>query len=231
MPALAMTRATLARTESSLCLKIDGPNQDENCRITISDRQVAIPMGRLGRSAGPHLLRIDKHGRAVTFSLYADYKAGAAPTLTKTVPDLTSAAPFLNKTNSSLFVAGDAVATAVGFSLDGKLAMLPAPGKVLKDIVGPEYLIKLAGVRSVPDYFVPTRDITFGKDGLGLAGKTALEIGEDSSTRISPSISSSTSITTNTPASPWGSARTIMTRTGRSTRSSAVPTARGTALH
>ena len=54
-------------------------------------------------SPGPHLLRIEKTGDAITVSLCVDYKGEFTADYTRTIGDVRAAAPFLNNKNTYLF--------------------------------------------------------------------------------------------------------------------------------
>jgi len=58
---------------------------------------------------GTHMVRIEKHGDAVTVSYCLDFHGTFTPDATQTIPNIRQYAPFLNKTNTYLFINGGGI--------------------------------------------------------------------------------------------------------------------------
>lgn len=107
----------------SVVARLDAPHGDRHGQMRLAINRNQVDVGPYANTAGPHLMRIEKEGNTLTFSIYADDKAGHArgnPALTIDVPDLKVAAPFLNNKNAALFFGGGATFHAVRLIVDGK---------------------------------------------------------------------------------------------------------------
>lgn len=170
---------------NSVCSRIHGPQHGGMAQLVLPKNQSAEPtMGKTGRSAGPHLLRIARLGNTLTFATAMDFGGDKFDvTWSKTLPDIGRAALFLNKTNGTLFlegnngvvfksvrlvVGGKAVAggTAVATTVkpdDNKTAVTPAtPGD---DNASPP-LVSLAGQTGLPPWMKGSADALAGPDGI-----------------------------------------------------------------
>jgi FlgO protein len=65
------------------------------------------------RSRGPHLFRIEKKGKQVTFSVDVGADGNGKEDAELTIPDIAEYAPFLHKKNSQIFFGGGAIFTKV----------------------------------------------------------------------------------------------------------------------
>ncbi|MHB8956355.1 MAG: trypsin-like peptidase domain-containing protein [Pirellulaceae bacterium] len=67
-------------------------------------------------TAGTHLVRIQKQGDAVTFSVDVDNDGASAGDIENTIPDLRAFAPNLNEKNGCLFFGGGGLFTEIGLA-------------------------------------------------------------------------------------------------------------------
>lgn len=143
---------------NSAYIKVHGVDDKGKCILGVSNMRDERSLGSIGDSSGPHLMRIEKHGAALTIGVCADYKDKYVPTFAKTIPDIRRAAPFLNKLNSSLFFLGGAATRlqAMRLVVDGKAAesAKEAVAKTGEDdaAIDKMPLISLAGQSGLPPW-------------------------------------------------------------------------------
>lgn len=68
-------------------------------------------------NAGTHMVRIEKTGDSVTFSICIDYNGTFKADISKTIPDIKAAAPLLKDRTTFAFIEGPAVFKAVRFEI------------------------------------------------------------------------------------------------------------------
>ena len=128
--------------------RITGPKHHGEVQIAADKDNAQIPLGKIGASAGPHLLRLCKAGNTFTVCICPDYRPGDsfAPTLAGTVPNLAVTCPSLNKTNGQPFIGGHATWMAISLSVDGK----PVPTGVAGSPAGSDTANQTPVVRAGP---------------------------------------------------------------------------------
>jgi hypothetical protein len=179
----------------TVCARARGPADDGRVSLLTPGAQSdELPVGKTGRHEGPHLLRVQKRGRTLTFAVHADYDGGAfVPTFSRTLPDLPVVAPFLDASNGWLFVEAAGNVKAVRLVVDGKppgvtkrvtgrpagpaTAAVPPPrrgeGGPATAAAGPaspvgsQHLFDLGGGR-LPTYLEPQRGLAFEGGALVL---------------------------------------------------------------
>lgn len=112
------------RDGGGVLIKVHGVDDKGKCILGVSKVRDERLLGSIGANVGPHLMRIEKHGDALSIGVCPDYKDKYVPTFAKTIPDVKRVAPFLTKLNSSLFFQGGAATrlVAVRLMVDGKAA-------------------------------------------------------------------------------------------------------------
>ncbi len=70
------------------------------------------------RGRGPHIVRIEKRGKEVTFGIDIDADGKTDEDVELTIPDIAERAPFLHKKNSHLFFGGGAIFTKVRLTVN-----------------------------------------------------------------------------------------------------------------
>ena len=104
-----------------VAFKATGPKHDGQAFIAVA-KSNDIRIGNLGKSVSRNLLRIQKRGNTLTFSVWVNYSDGAAADFVQSIPDLKGAAPYLTRLNSALFIDGSGTAIGVNLIIDGKPA-------------------------------------------------------------------------------------------------------------
>lgn len=160
------------RPENVVVVRMGAASREGNVRVVIG-RSEGVDLGKVGRNPGPHLLRLEKRGRALTVSVTPNYQGKHEPTAVRTLPDVQGAAPFLSAENGGVFISpGPGALLAMGMAVDGTPLDPGQPAdKGTRSIDGPENLINLASTRRLPASFATNRDIVFTKDGVNLKGK------------------------------------------------------------
>lgn len=144
---------------NSVCAKVHGQRHEGLVQLMVSKQQDA-ELGKFGRAAdGPHMVRIQKKGNTLTIAVCPEYKNKFEPTISRTVPDLKSIAPFLTSANSGLFISDKGIVEQVRLVIDGEATesvdiALGTPPRIVegqplrqqigKDVKGAEYAIDKA---------------------------------------------------------------------------------------
>ena len=143
-------------------------------------------IGKYGKERGPHLLRMEKKGKTLSFGLSVKFDGTTyKPDFYKTIPDLEETAPYLNRLNSGLFFGAHCTFKAVRLVADGKVvdpSPPPAPGSpavaasrpaapagLLEGATG---FVPIVAGRGLPGYWAPNDKAAVGADGLDLKGVT-----------------------------------------------------------
>jgi hypothetical protein len=120
-------------------------------------------------SDGPHLLRMEKHGDTLTFSVSQNYQGIFNVDGQETIAEFRHATPFLSRLNSALYFGGNVIFKSIRLTVDGQVADPGPPSDFdAKD------LASLAGWTAIhPGTVLPTGlmagpGITVGADGLEL---------------------------------------------------------------
>jgi hypothetical protein len=157
----------------SVYLHVAGTSAESSATLTAE--KTVYQLGKFPATAGPHLVHFQRTVNELIVSVTANYKAGAAPTVSGTIPDLAQTAPFLAAGNAGLFLKGDAGWSAVALTSNGKPVdpvTAPAPGVAAappakEPAAGP--LANLGETKQLPDAFEPRHDVEIGKEGLDLS--------------------------------------------------------------
>lgn len=104
--------------DDSICMTLAGPNMRATPQMRV--HRLHTNVGE-ALTEGPHMLRIEKRGNALTLALMPDYDGTFVPTLTRTVPDVSGIAPFLTRANSFLFFQGQASFISAGLTVRGEV--------------------------------------------------------------------------------------------------------------
>lgn len=118
-------------------------------------------LGHLGNDTGPHMLRMQKHGNALTFALCINYRGTFTPDFIRTLPDLKAAMPTLGAKNSRIFMDDGGVVEKVRLTVEGEATessdlALDIPPKVVAGRAVHVQVIKAAGARRfAPDEGAP----------------------------------------------------------------------------
>ena len=162
----------LGKAINSVCVKVAGPKGDGKVRIGIDNDKAEISLGKIGPSAGPHLLRLQKVGSTFSAGVCPDYKPGDPfnPALLKIIPDLAATAPFLSKTNSQLFIGGAGTWMAVSLSVDGK----PVAAGVARPAAGPAAGKVTSAAGAAPANNMPAQTVPAVGELWQLGGQSGL---------------------------------------------------------
>lgn len=94
--------------QNSAFLRIEAPNGDGVVEFVKNGMGSPIKVTK-ATDPGTHMVRIEKHGDAVTVSYCLDFKGTFTADATQTIPNIRQYAPFLNKTNTYLFINGGGI--------------------------------------------------------------------------------------------------------------------------
>lgn len=104
--------------QNCVCSRVHGPGFGGYGTVTVSG-QAERPLGKF-TTVGPHLFRLQKRGNVLTMAVSIGFKDKFVADLEQSIPDLKSAAPFLNDQNSWLFFGNGGVVDAMRLVVDGE---------------------------------------------------------------------------------------------------------------
>ena len=109
---------------NTLMATVYGPEMGAHVTLATHRNSDRMEVGKFGRDhLGPNLLRVQKHGDALSFALCVDFKDKFTADYVKTYPNIRCVAPYLTKLNSNLFIAGwgaNGTVEQVRLVVDGK---------------------------------------------------------------------------------------------------------------
>lgn len=120
------------------------------------------------RKLGPHKIKIEKSGAALTFRIDVDNDGDSVDDMELTIPDVYQYAPFLNDKNSFLFVGGGAFFTKGRVSVGRISAVETAGSGILKDA----NMLSLSRGKPWPAFLDAGDNTLIAKDGLEVRAQT-----------------------------------------------------------
>lgn len=161
---------------NSIYCRVGGPANKGSCKLGVGKTPYETHVGALGTGLGPHLIRFEKHGTAVTIGLCPDYKDKYVPAFARTIPDLQQAAPFLSKLNGGIFYEGNRASrlTAARLVVDGNVvpntapvaSRGPADDAALNAAIDRVPLVNLVGQAALPEWLKADRKVLGGPEGM-----------------------------------------------------------------
>lgn len=156
----------------SVYSRVHGPGHKGNCTLAIGKGREERSLGSFGKSPGPHMMRIEKHGPSLTMGVCVDYKDRYVASFARTIPDIKRSAPFLTRLNSALFfeLHGSVHLISMRLQVDGKVQENKEAAVAKSAMDDAEIdkvpLVSLAGQAGLPHWLKADITTLAGPDGI-----------------------------------------------------------------